>query len=363
MRARTEVVTVSPLVHAHLRSTRLAFRGLHYEHHVSLVTSGCLLAGPSTGATAYKTGRDIPTAAAGRGGRSAFPSGARWAPAGAARRAFTAEGAAAGRVINPDPNPAVAAGPCGAAADQRQRSPVRAPAAAAAAAAPAAEAAQPAGFADPPAAAAAPLEESVAVDEQPQALHAAERNGAEAEGPSMAGPARVPDPDPAAKPPAAHAAPRAHDRVADIASASGMTEQATVSTAAGAVTESVAAGQAPPERGPSEGDQGKAEAAPSTAAAGSAVDPDAQGPTTLDPKPAAAAGAGGGIGGLGANLVSTVRSFLPFVARSEPADAVPAAGKKPVKVPSLLSLLQGISGIVMSGTKLRCSCHDAPLLP
>jgi len=43
-------------------------------------------------------------------------------------------------------------------------------------------------------------------------------------------------------------------------------------------------------------------------------------------------GGGGGIGGLGANLVSTVRSFLPFVARAEPAEGAPAAGKKPVKV-------------------------------
>jgi hypothetical protein len=39
------------------------------------------------------------------------------------------------------------------------------------------------------------------------------------------------------------------------------------------------------------------------------------------------------IGGLGANLVSTVRSFLPFVSSSKAAEpaAPPAAGKKPVK--------------------------------
>jgi hypothetical protein len=37
-------------------------------------------------------------------------------------------------------------------------------------------------------------------------------------------------------------------------------------------------------------------------------------------------------GGLGANLVSTVRSFLPFVSKPADAAAPPAAGKKAVKV-------------------------------
>lgn len=36
--------------------------------------------------------------------------------------------------------------------------------------------------------------------------------------------------------------------------------------------------------------------------------------------------------GRGANLVSTVRSFLPFVSKAAEAPAQPAAGKKPVKV-------------------------------
>ena len=35
---------------------------------------------------------------------------------------------------------------------------------------------------------------------------------------------------------------------------------------------------------------------------------------------------------MGANLVSTVRSFLPFVSKSGDAQPQPAAGKKPVKV-------------------------------
>lgn len=346
--ATTNYLTVSPLVHASLKIHHLNLAdSLWAVPHVLGNLRGCWLAGSGTGATAYKTGRDIPTAAATRGGRSAFPSGARWAPAGAARRAYTAEGAAAGRTINPDPNPAAVAGPCVAAADQGQRSPVRAPAAAAATAAPAAEAAQQAGSADLPAAATAPVEESVSVDEQPQALRAAERSRAEAEGPSMAGPAGVPDADPAAEPPAAPATARAHDRTASDAAANGASEQATGSTAAGAETGSMAAGEAPPERGPSEGDQGKADAAPSTAAAGSAGGPDAQDPGGLDSKPAAAAGGGGGIGGLGANLVSTVRSFLPFVARAEPADTVPAAGKKPVKVPFFFAMLRSIPCIAV----------------
>lgn len=38
------------------------------------------------------------------------------------------------------------------------------------------------------------------------------------------------------------------------------------------------------------------------------------------------------MGGLGANLVSTVRSFLPFVSKAVDAAAPPAAGKKAVKV-------------------------------
>lgn len=38
------------------------------------------------------------------------------------------------------------------------------------------------------------------------------------------------------------------------------------------------------------------------------------------------------VGGLGANLVSTVRSFLPFVSKAADAAAPPAAGKKTVKV-------------------------------
>lgn len=39
------------------------------------------------------------------------------------------------------------------------------------------------------------------------------------------------------------------------------------------------------------------------------------------------------VGGLGANLVSTMRSFLPFVSKQQAeGSAVPAAGKKPVKV-------------------------------
>lgn len=37
---------------------------------------------------------------------------------------------------------------------------------------------------------------------------------------------------------------------------------------------------------------------------------------------------------MGANLVSTVRSFLPFVSKSGDAQPQPAAGKKPVKVSS-----------------------------
>ncbi|KAK9836349.1 hypothetical protein WJX81_007690 [Elliptochloris bilobata] len=53
------------------------------------------------------------------------------------------------------------------------------------------------------------------------------------------------------------------------------------------------------------------------------------------PPPPPAGGGGGGIGGLGANLVSTVRSFLPFVARAEAAEGAPAGGKKPVKVRAL----------------------------
>ena len=53
------------------------------------------------------------------------------------------------------------------------------------------------------------------------------------------------------------------------------------------------------------------------------------------------------IGGLGANLVSTVRSFLPFVSRAADAPPPPpAAGKKPVKVRDtlVLALLPGRAG-------------------
>ena len=39
-----------------------------------------------------------------------------------------------------------------------------------------------------------------------------------------------------------------------------------------------------------------------------------------------------GMAGMGANLVSTVRSFLPFVSKTGDAQPQPAAGKKPVKV-------------------------------
>ena len=39
-----------------------------------------------------------------------------------------------------------------------------------------------------------------------------------------------------------------------------------------------------------------------------------------------------GVAGMGANLVSTVRSFLPFVSKAGDAQPQPAAGKKPVKV-------------------------------
>ena len=39
-----------------------------------------------------------------------------------------------------------------------------------------------------------------------------------------------------------------------------------------------------------------------------------------------------GMAGMGANLVSTVRSFLPFVSKADNAQPQPAAGKKPVKV-------------------------------
>ena len=43
-----------------------------------------------------------------------------------------------------------------------------------------------------------------------------------------------------------------------------------------------------------------------------------------------------GMAGMGANLVSTVRSFLPFVSKAGDAQPQPAAGKKPVKVHSTL---------------------------
>lgn len=39
-----------------------------------------------------------------------------------------------------------------------------------------------------------------------------------------------------------------------------------------------------------------------------------------------------GPAGMGANLVSAVRSFLPFVSKAADAQPQPAAGKKPVKV-------------------------------
>ena len=39
-----------------------------------------------------------------------------------------------------------------------------------------------------------------------------------------------------------------------------------------------------------------------------------------------------GMAGMGANLVSTVRSFLPFVSKAGDAQPQPAAGKKAVKV-------------------------------
>ncbi len=47
---------------------------------------------------------------------------------------------------------------------------------------------------------------------------------------------------------------------------------------------------------------------------------------------AEAAPAQKGVAGMGANLVSTVRSFLPFVSKAGDAQPQPAAGKKPVKV-------------------------------
>ena len=314
--------------------------------HSARVSDRFFPAGSGTGASAYKTGRDIPTAAAARGGRSAL-SGARWAPAGAARRAFTAAGGA----INPHPDPAAVAGPRGFAGDQKQRSPVRAAAAAAAAATaavsalagPAVDAAQPAGFADPPTAAAAGVEFDAAAGEQPGTRRAAESSVAGAGGPGMAGPAgdNVPDP---AEPPAAPATVCAQDSDGGAVLAAGPSEQATGSGAAGAEAQRRAAGEAPSEQGPGEGDPGKAGAAPGAAAASSAGGADAPHPGEREPKPAAAAGGGGGgIGGLGANLVSTVRSFLPFAARAEPADAVPAAGKKPVKVPPALLRAHGDS--------------------
>ena len=43
-----------------------------------------------------------------------------------------------------------------------------------------------------------------------------------------------------------------------------------------------------------------------------------------------------GMAGMGANLVSTVRSFLPFVSKAGDAQPQPAAGKKPVKVHNTL---------------------------
>ena len=43
------------------------------------------------------------------------------------------------------------------------------------------------------------------------------------------------------------------------------------------------------------------------------------------------------VAGMGANLVSTVRSFLPFVSKAGDAQPQPAAGKKPVKVRMLTS--------------------------
>ena len=43
-----------------------------------------------------------------------------------------------------------------------------------------------------------------------------------------------------------------------------------------------------------------------------------------------------GMAGMGANLVSTVRSFLPFVSKVGDAQPQPAAGKKPVKVHNTL---------------------------
>ena len=43
-----------------------------------------------------------------------------------------------------------------------------------------------------------------------------------------------------------------------------------------------------------------------------------------------------GMAGMGANLVSTVRSFLPFVSKAGDAQPQPAAGKKPVKVRNIL---------------------------
>ena len=61
------------------------------------------------------------------------------------------------------------------------------------------------------------------------------------------------------------------------------------------------------------------------------AEPDQAAHNTAAPPPEAARGTT--IGGLGANLVSTVRSFLPFVSRAADAPPPPpAAGKKPVKV-------------------------------
>ena len=53
-------------------------------------------------------------------------------------------------------------------------------------------------------------------------------------------------------------------------------------------------------------------------------------------EPAESSQAQKGVAGMGANLVSTVRSFLPFVSKSGDAQPQPAAGKKPVKVSEII---------------------------
>lgn len=87
--------------------------------------------------------------------------------------------------------------------------------------------------------------------------------------------------------------------------------------------------------------QAEAAAAPGDAEPAEAA---ADGPSSEDGGADADARKTGGGGGLGANLVSTVRSFLPFVSKPADAAAPPAAGKKTVKVriassPPAVSLL------------------------